>query len=237
MKHKNLRGKLSYISEAERTKENEFGREWFSITRHEDGLTTVRAQCEILSGVVRKRSVIRDVVYSMDANHRPIDCFVRLQENGKYLGAGWFRFEGHTASGMLHNRDVGHIEQRLEVGGPIPSVGAHPLVCDMLHCLAFDPTRNERIQRSRGIVMTSRELDGCSGPQLTEMDMDIEYMGQETITVPAGTFETEHFRFPFPSGEYPEEHVWYVPADMLLVRVRVGPGMMSRYDLISVERD
>lgn len=236
MRHVNIRGKLAYISEAEQTKDREYGREWFAITRHEDGQTTLRAQCEIDSGVVRKRGVVRDVVYSLDSNHRPIDCFVRVREDGRYLGAGWFRFEGNTARGELHNRDVGHLRQRLELDGPIPSVAAHPLVCDMLHCLAFDTARSERIQRSSRIVMTSRELDGCSGPQLTSMDMDIEYIGQERLTVPAGTFMTQHFCFPFPSGEYPEEHVWFVPQEMLLVRARVGAGMASRYDLVSVER-
>jgi hypothetical protein len=237
MKHMNLRGKLAYISEATPGQDREYGREWFSITRHEDGQTTLRAHCEIESGAVRERGVVRDVTYSLDSNHRPLDCFVRLRENGRYLGAGWFRFEGHTASGVAHNRDVGHLQQRLDLDGPIPSVAAHPLVCDMLHCLAFDTARGARIQRSSRIVMTSRELDGCSGPLLTPMDMDIEYMGEETITVPAGAFKTRHFRFPFPSGEYPEEHVWFVPQEMLFVRARVGANMMSRYDLVSVERD
>jgi hypothetical protein len=236
MKYANLRGKLIYVSEKTGT-DREFGREWFSISRHEDGQITVRAQCEIDSGVVRKRSVVRDVVCSLDSNNRPLDCFVRLHENGQYLGAGWFRFDDNKVFGTLHNRHIGHVEQRFEVDGPIPSVGAHPLVCDMLHCLAFDTTRNERVQRSRRIMMTSRELDGCSGPELTWMDMDIEYLGRETITVPAGTFQTEHFCFPFPSGEYPEEHVWFVPEELLFVRVRVGEGLKSRYDLVAVERD
>jgi hypothetical protein len=237
MAHRTIRGRVAYISEAEQTREHQFGREWFALTQHDDGQVTLRAQCEIDAGIVRRRSVIRDVTYTMDAQHRPLDCYVRLRRNGQYLGAGFFRFAGNTAHGFSHNVETGEVHQRLDLDGPIPSIAAHPLVCDMLHCLAFDMSRKDQMQRSRNIVMTSRELDGCSGPLLTPMDMDIQYLGKETITVPAGTFETEHFVFPFPDKLYPEEHIWFVRDELLLVRVRVGEGLTTRYDLVEVQRE
>jgi hypothetical protein len=232
--HKNLRGKLDYIYEGN-GRDEEFGREWFSLTHHADGQHTLRAQCEIEAGFVAPRSVIRDVTYTLDEQYRPLDCFVRLQQSGQHLGTGWFRFDEHQAVGTVRHSVNGDIHQQFSLDRRPPSVGSHPLWCDMFHCLRFDHGRAERVQISHGVMMTSLELDGCSGPLLTSFDLDIEFLGKETVTVPAGTFDTEHYRFP--SESFPEEHVWFVREPLLFVLVTVGGHMRSRYELVQLERD
>jgi len=234
MTHRTVRGKIQYIYEA-RGSDEEFGWEWFSITHHEDGQHTVRAQCEIKAGFVAERSVTRDVVYSLDRQYRPLDCFVRLHESGHFLGAGWFRFDGQCAHGVAKSVKTGVTTQIIPLDNPIPSVGAHPLLCDMLHCMAYDHNKQARVQRSRGVMMTSLELDGCSGPFLTPHNMDIEYLGEENVSVPAGSFDAEHYRFP--GVEFPEEEVWLVREPLQFVRVRVGGSMKSRYDLIKISNE
>ena len=69
MDHRNTRGKILYIG----GDGEERGREWWSMTFHEDGQKTLRAHCEI-----DDTEVIREVVYTMDKNWKPLDCFNRL---------------------------------------------------------------------------------------------------------------------------------------------------------------
>jgi hypothetical protein len=234
MKHRNVRGEISYIYEGH-GRDELFGREWFSLTEHEDGQKTLRSQCEIEAGFVAERSVLRDVTYSMDARYRPLDCFVRLHRSGNFLGAGWFNFTDQLAGGSSVRAQVGAVSQSIPLLARPPSVGAHPLLCDMLHCMAYDHESADRVQVSRGVMMTSLELDGCSGPFLTPHDLPIEYLGHQTVTVPAGTFDTEHYRFP--SDEFPVEDVFLVREPLLFVRVTVGGSMPSRYDLMNVQDD
>ena len=95
MEHRNVRGKILYMTAD--TPPVERGREWFSVTFHEDGQRTVRSHCEIEPGLVTDRSVIRDVTYTVDADYKPLDGYVRLQDNGSFLGAGWFRVDDNVA--------------------------------------------------------------------------------------------------------------------------------------------
>ena len=90
MAHRNVRGRIVYLHQAE-SPPVERGREWFSYTFHEDGNLTVRSQCEIDKGIVEDRTVLRDVVYTVDRDFKPVDGYVRLQLDGAYLGSGWFR--------------------------------------------------------------------------------------------------------------------------------------------------
>jgi hypothetical protein len=234
LKHRNFRGQIAYIYE-QRGQDEPFGREWFSVTEHEDGQRTLRAQCEIEAGFVAERSVLRDVTYSFDEHYKPLDCFVRLHQSGRFMGAGWFNFTEQQARGTTVRADAGVGTQEFALKTRTPSVGAHPLICDMLHCLAFDHARPDDIQVSRGVMMTSMELDGCSGPSLVPLDLNLQYLGKETVTVPAGTFETEHYRFPL--HDFPVEDVYLVRDPLLYVRVTVAAPMKSRYDLISLQDD
>ena len=233
MKHRNVRGKILYISHDGATP-REYGREWFTYTFHEDGHRTVRSQCEIEAGVVEDRSVIRDVTYTVDRDFKPVDGYVRLQRNGTYLGAGWFRITDGLAECESYNVLDGRVSQRFQLDEPVPSVGAHALTCDVLHLARFDHAKTERIQPARGAMLTSLEHDGCSGPLLAPIDFDIEYLGRETLTVPAGTFETDHYQFLLEGTlpkEHPTEELWCLPDDFIFVKIAVGGYMNSTFEL------
>src|SRR5262245_63191954 len=79
---RNSLGKILYIGDDGK----ERGREWFSFTYREDQQVTLRAYCEI-----DDTRVERDVVQTMTAQFHPLDCFVRLHVQGKFLGTGWIR--------------------------------------------------------------------------------------------------------------------------------------------------
>jgi hypothetical protein len=237
--HKTLRGKILYFTEQNGPR-REFGREWFSITRHEDGQQTLRAQCEIDAGVVAPRDVLRETIYTMDARFRPIDCYNRLHSNGKFLGAGWMRFTESEAECEALSATHGRISQRIALERPAQSLGSHPLSCDALHLPRFDHARAERIQPQPDVWMTSLEHDGCSGPLLASMPLGIEYCGREWITVPAGRFETEHYRF-LVAGSMPREHptedVWCLPGSYVFVKATVGGYMAASFELVELVED
>ena len=234
MKHRNVRGKIAYIFDPEGER-RDFGREWWSVTFHEDQQRTLRAHCEIEPGVVADRSVLRETVYTTDPHYRPLDCFVRLHESGKFLGSGWFRFTEGGAECEAVNVLNGRTSQRMDLDSPPLSFGAHPVSCDVLHCARFDHSSQQNPQPCPGVLMSSREHDGCSGPHLCGIEFGLEYMGREEITVPAGTFETDHYRFLL--DYHPTEDVWCTPDGFLFVKITVGGYMNAHFDLIEYDEE
>jgi len=237
MSYRNLRGKIRYISH-QKGDPIDYGRECFAYTWHDDGQWTIRSQCEIERGVVRDRHVMRDVIYTLDRRHRPLDCFVRLHENGQFLGSGWFRFADDVAECEVFNRTMGRVSQSLALERPAPSFGPHALTCDVTHCARYDHKSGEAVQRAKGVLMSSLEHDGCSGPLLAAIDFGIAYSGRERITVPAGTFEADHYVFHL-EGTLPEEHpteeVWCLPESFVFVKIAVGGYMNSTFELSELE--
>lgn len=237
MKHRTTAGTIGYFSTQSGTR-REFGRESFSMTQHPDGERTLRARCEIDAGVVAPRDVHREVTYTMDAAYRPIDCYNRLHANGRFLGAGWIRFTDTVAECEALSPTQGRISQRVALERPARSLGAHPLSCDVLHCARFDHSAAARVQRQPDVWMTSIEHDGCSGPLLATIAFDLEYCGRESVTVPAGTFEADHYRFLL-AGTLPQEHptedLWCLPEGMVFVKATVGGYMAASFELLTLE--
>jgi hypothetical protein len=238
MKHRTASGKILYYHHDKDGQRSEFGREWFSLTEHEDGQRVLRARCEIEGGVVEPRSVLREVTYSTDRDFKPIDCFNRLHSNGQFLGSGWMRFTDDMAECEVFSAKHGRMSQQVKLERPARSLGSHPVSCDMLHLPQFDRSRPEPIQRMDDVWMTSLEHDGCSAPQLAQLPLSVEYVGRETITVPAGQFDTDHYRI-LPSHamvkEHPVEDLWCIPGSFLFVRVTVGGYMSASFDLVEFE--
>lgn len=231
-----MRGAIAYISH-QGGEPVEYGRERFGYTWHPDGQWTVRSVCEIHPGPVRDRHVLREVTYSMDKDGFPLDCFVRLHQDGAFLGSGWVRFTDTYAECEVFNRTLGRVSQRVETEGRARSFGAHALVCDLTHCARYDHQSGERVQRTRAL-MSSLEHDGCSGPLISAIDFGIEYAGRESVQVPAGTFEADHYIFHV-AGSLPEEHpteeVWCLPDSFVFVKIKVGGYMNSTFELVELE--
>jgi hypothetical protein len=232
MDQRNVRGKILYIGSdgAER------GREWFSMTFHEDGQHTLRAHCEI-----DDTEVIREVTYTMDQNWRPLDCFNRLHVNRKFLGTGWVRVDGAEAECEVLNTTLGRVSQRVSLDGPAHSLTVHPLTCDVFHCAGYDHGSSQNPQTLTNVLSTSPLPNGGSGPFLSVGQVTVQYDGREEITVPAGTFEVDHYHFvlkPQPDGTPRREDVWCLPEDFTFVKVTVDGFLKnSRYELVEYETE
>ena len=235
---RNIRGKILYIGDDDL----ERGREWFSFSFREDGQITLRAYCEIDDARVE-----RDVTYTMDANFRPLDCFVRLHSQGKFLGTGWIRVTDTQAECEVYNTTLGRVEQVVELAAPARSLGSHPLSCDALVLPVYDHSKPERIQSRDGGLSTSPMLDGGSGPFLSITKGSLEYVGPERVTTGVGTFDAHHYRFPairpnslHPSGTPTSEDIWVTHPDYTFVRAEVhgylkNPTGFGRYELVEFD--
>jgi len=76
--------------------------------------------------------------------------------------------------------------------------------------------------------------------------MRIEYLGQERITVGAGSFDAWHFCYgdstsdakgSNETGEHPPYQVWTTAdSDFIMLKASVAGYMMTHYELMSLER-
>lgn len=236
MKHRTIRGKILYTSRKPDRLGQERGRESFILTVHTDGKRTLRAHCEIDD----PPTVLRDVVLSLDADNYPLDCFVRLTIDDRFEGSGWMRFSETHAETESYNVNDGRISQRLDLDHRTRWLASHPIAGDAMAFSIFDLGNGPGKTFFPDMMVTSPDHRGATGPLLFKLGFGIEYLGDETITVPAGTFDAHHLRYVDTAGQLPEEHpvydVWCTTdGDYIFLRGEVGGYMQTFYELIELE--
>lgn len=210
MKHRSYRGRVDYIHDDI----GERGREWFSVTVQPNGMRTLRSQCEM-----DDTRILRDVTYTVDERWRPIDSYVRISVEETFMGAAWFRFGAEVVECEGYTANEGRVSQRVPVDEWPRSFGPHPVVCDIWHLGAWDWSDSATEQGWRSI-MSSPLPNGASGPMIGRGGFRAQFVGDEEVAVPAGTFQSKHFVFPLRESGKPPEHVWYHGDDLLLVKIR-----------------
>ncbi|MBT8447984.1 MAG: hypothetical protein KJO38_12595 [Gammaproteobacteria bacterium] len=235
MKHRTIRGRILYTSKKPERMDEERGREWFDITVHGDGSRTLRAHCEIDDAP----SVLRDITLSLDANWHPRDCFVRLTIDDRFEGSGWMRFTDSQAECEVINARDGRISQRLDLAEPIRWLGSHPIVSDGMCFSIYDRGKGSSKTFFPNMMLTSPDHRGATGPLLFPLGFGLQYIGDETITVGAGTFEAHHFCYVDTAGQLPEEHppyeVWCsADGDFIFLKGGVGGYMQTYYELVEL---
>ena len=238
MAHSTIRGKILYTSKKPERMDEERGREFFTITRQADGINVLLAHAEIDDAP----NVVRDVMLAYDPNNmRPLDCSVRLTVGDKFEGSGWMHFGADHAECENINARDGRVSQRMDFPGGANAITAHPIIGDGLLMNAFDLSKGPGKQRIENLALTSPDHRGATGPMLYKMGFALVYVGDESITVPAGKFDARHFQVVDTAGELPEEHppydVWTTADDdNLFLRGSVGGYMMTHYELVELER-
>ena len=241
--HKTLRGHIHYTSSKPGREGLERGREHFAITVHGDGRRTLRAHCEIDD----EPNVLRDVTLTKNQNWDTLDAFVRLSLGDEQQGSSWFYFgdTGADCEGWTHER--GRFSEH-EAYEERPAIfGTHPIQGDAWHLAVIDRSEGPKVHTFDRFLMTSLDHRGATGPSLVWHDpgMIIEFIGEETITVGAGTFDALHFCYgergssaqgSNETNEHPPYEVW-VTADgeFVLLKAQVTGYMMTQYELVSLE--
>ena len=232
--HETVMGKIIYLSNKEERKGQERGREQFIINKHADGHRKIVAHCEIDD----RPAVMRDITYSLDDNWLPADCFVRISVDDQFMGSGWFNFEEGYAECETTTALKGRVSQKMATDGRLKTFQNHAIACDAWHLRLFDRNRDEKVQNSGEILLSSPDHRGATGPMLFPITMNIEYVGEEKITVRAGTFDALHFRFVGTPGlpqEHPPYDVWCTnDGDYLFLKGAVGGYMQTYYELVEL---
>ena len=241
--HKTIRGKLLYTSKKPNQEGIERGREHFAITVHQDGRRTLRAHCEIDDAP----NVLRDVVLTMDKDWITRDAFVRISVGDKTVGSSWFRFEDTYAEceGLLNGKE--RISERIEYDKPSPLFGTHPIQGDAMHLHMIDRSQGPTAEIYKNFLMSSLDHRGATGPSLVTWKdpLKIEYVGEDKVTVEAGTFDALHFCYgernsarpgSNETGEHPPYEAW-VSADgeFIMLKASVTGYMMTHYELTELE--
>ena len=235
--HRTLRGTIVYTSKKPERLDQPRGIEHFTFTKHGDGKTTLRAHCVIEEP---DPMVMRDIIYSLDADNRPMDCHVRLTVGDQFMGSGWFRFGPDFIECESYGPTIGRVSQRVELTRPIDGFGTHPIVADgyLLGTMTWTPGQRRTIH----VKLPSPDHRGATPPLIAEVNIDAIYLGDETVTVKAGTFAARHFQFVDDggsgmTGQHPPYDVWITDdADAIFLKGGVGGYMQTWYELVSLER-
>jgi len=242
--HETIRGRLLYTSNKPGRENAERGRENFIITKHRDGRRTLRAHAEIDDAP----NVLRDVTLTLDKDWITRDAFVRLSVGDETFGSSWFRFEDTYAECEGYLSETGRISERIEYEQPVELFGTHPIQGDAWHLNSIDISNGPCVKIFDRFFMSSLDHRGATGPSLVWHDegMKVEFVGQEQITVGAGTFDALHFCYgergseeqgSNETNEHPPYEVWTTAdGDYILLKAFVTGYMMTHYELMELER-
>lgn len=237
MRHRTVRGRIRYTSKKPEMLDRERGREWFAFTHHGDGTTTLRAQCEIEEP---EPTVLRDVIYSLDASGRPLDLHVRLTVGDAFMGSGWLRRGDGFVECESHGPSIGRLSQRVDYEGPLDGFGTHPIVGDGYLTRCMDVSKGPH-RRTLRVFLPSPDHRGATPPMIAEVKIDLEYRGDERVTVAAGSFDCRRFAFidegAMGGTQHPTYEMWVTADDdAVFVQGGVGGYMQTWYELVELQR-
>lgn len=220
------RGRIAYLRDGR----GELGREWFTVSVNAEQ-RTVRAYCEM-----DDIALTRDVTYTVDGAWRPLDAFVRLTKAERFVGASafWFDEQGVDCEGFTASD--GRFSQRVNLPRRSTLFAPHPLVTDGWQAAAFDYSRGVGRQRLEWCTNSSPEPDGGTGPNVGVVYKDLEYCGDERVTVAAGTFLARRMKIHPLMNEmanWPPLEFWVAGTDFLMVKMR-WDLLKSTYELVKL---
>ena len=200
----------------------------------------MRATCEIEEP---DPTVLRDVTCHIGPDRKPRNLLVHLTVDDAFLGSGWMAFDPATGRVTCESQgsDLGRTSET-RVAGEFDAFGTHPVVGDGFTTRLLDTGRGPHRRKLR-FFLPSPDHRGASAPQIAEVEMVMEYVGEEERTVEAGTFSCRHYRYVDESeggmgGErHPDFDMWVTADDdSVLVYGSIDGYMMNRYELVELER-
>lgn len=196
------------------------GAESFDLLVHPDGSRLLS-----ISSDMTARDAWFTVVLRTAADFRPLDAYASYWTSSGYKGSGRFIVDGDKLLAESAGPESGL--QRRETTVPARfSIGTHPVSGDGWHTANFDPAGPTR---QKFTLYSAEASPDRSKPVLgTLVMLDIEYLGEETIEVPAGKFLTQHYRL---AGV---NDLWVHGPDRIVIRSDL-PARGTRYVLTSLQ--
>lgn len=240
MKHRNVRGKIRYTSMKPGMEGQERGREWFNFSHHADGSVIMSAQCEIEEP---DPTVLRNITCHIGPDRMPRNLLVHLTLGDQFLGSGWMAYDPDAGQITCESTgpDIGR-NSEVRDAGEFDAFGTHPIAGDGFTTRLMDVSKGPHKRRLR-FFLPSPDHRGASAPQIANLEMVMEYVGEEEKTVEAGTFQCRRYRYVDDSDEgmggtrHPDFDMWVTADDdSVLVYGSIDGYMMNRYELIELER-
>ncbi|WP_432201110.1 hypothetical protein ACRAQ7_02430 [Erythrobacter sp. W53] len=241
MQHRNVRGKIRYLSAKPGMEGQERGREWFNFSHHADGSVIMSAQCEIEEP---DPTVLRNITCHIGPDRMPQNLLVHLTLGDEFLGSGWMAYDAaaNQITCESFGPSIGRNSETREAG-KFDAFGTHPIAGDGFTTRLMDVSKGPHKRKLR-FFLPSPDHRGATPPQIANLEMVMEYVGQEEKTVEAGTFPCRHYRYVDDSDEgmggtkHPDFDMWVTADDdSVLVYGSIDGYMMNRYELVELERD
>lgn len=163
MPRHDIRGRIACLD----IKRHQTGSEWFQVSRYPAGSRTARCECHF-----DDVGLVREGTLTLGADWRPIDAHLRLNHQGRALGAGWLRFGADEVTD-IEGRPQRH---RRAHGGPVPAFGAQPILNDGFWTARFDLARPDAVQRLADSITCSKEMIGNARIAIETFDLDVSYL-------------------------------------------------------------
>ena len=201
-------GRLSYLK---KSTGEERGREDWQLTRNRDGSVTMRCLA-----MTDKSQFVRDVVYTRGKEGYPMDAFMRLQVGNRFIGAGYFRVEADKLIAVTDSAETGHIVQTLSIPTDFFSIVTHAVMLDGWAIFNYD--RACVGEQHRIVYSTATRWNGSDGPLGRLGTIRLNLVGEEEVSVPAGTFKATHFTLDSGDPKALPAHLWVAGEDKILLR-------------------
>lgn len=179
------------------------GHEDFYLTVHDDGSRSLTMWHDIFA-----RHSQFSVSLSIDPAERPRDAMVSYWTGEGYKGSTFIQVDGANLTAD-HRGATGDRNQALQVPERF-SIGTHPVAGDGWHTVSCDSHRDAEGKVQVYTMEATADLQKPMLGQLTKLPC--EPLGEELITVPAGTFDTLRYRLAGVSD------VWITRQDRLMVK-------------------
>jgi hypothetical protein len=192
MQHRTVSYSIDYLARDGRKR----GQEACVLTVHHDGSRTLRSRSEIFEA-----EVLRDVVYTVDRDYRPMDALIRVSVKDRFVGSGWFRFTPTMAECESFTAAEGRLSQRVDLPEQAMSFISHAVSSDVWHGASIVKKPGLGAQKIGVMLSSSPKHNGSTGPALCWWPLQAHFLGVEKVETPAGVFDAEHIRYEELTGE------------------------------------
>jgi hypothetical protein len=161
--------------------------ESFIVTANPDGSRTAQTMSRFPGN-----TMVRFVTQTVAADFTPIDGFVRIYTDRVYQGAMVRHVTGDTVKSVVLPPDGGALDiAEFPLDTPGMMLSYHPSAVEGWKLTKLDRTHSE--PQTIHYLSSSLTWNGGSGGHGGVADMPVRYLGEEEVTVPAGTFLCHHY--------------------------------------------
>jgi hypothetical protein len=199
--------------------------ETFIVTSNPDGSRTAQTMGRFPGNIM-----VRYVTQTVSADFTPIDGFVRVFTDRVYQGAMVRHVTGGTVTSLVLPPDGGPVDTaEIELDTPGMMLSYHPSAVEGWKLQKLDHSHSE--PQMLHYLSSSLTWNGGTIGHGGVADMPVRYLGEEEVTVPAGTFLCRHYVWS--TGKLDGDlEIWSTGEDQIVAKMN-GPHRGFSWELDS----